>query len=59
MIELRMNNCVITFELFTPNTDKDIIFIGEVEIMAVSYYLIINRVTYKILSSLYCGKTKD
>ena len=47
MIELRMNNCVITFELFTPKTDKDIIFIGEVEIMAVSYYLIINRVTYK------------
>lgn len=45
--------------MFTPNTDKDIIFIGEVEIMAVSYYLIINRVTYKILSSLYCGKTKD
>ena len=35
-----MDNCVITFKLFTPKKDKDVTFIGEVEIMAVSYSLI-------------------
>ena len=51
MIELRKDNCVITFELFTLKTDKDIIFIGEVEIMAVSYYLISCINAYSVFSN--------
>lgn len=35
-----MDNCVITLNCLALKKDKDVIFIGEVEIMDVSYYLI-------------------
>lgn len=46
-----MDNCVITFELFAPKKDKDVIFIGEVEIMDVSYYLISYINAYSVFSN--------
>ena len=33
-----MDNHVINFELFAQKIDKVVIFIGEVEIMAVNYF---------------------